>query len=347
MQPTRRLPLCMLAACTLAAACDAPDHTTAPHPLGAPTLDITTQPAQPPVLNVYSLTDISGGLPSRATDVNAHGWVVGTHTVGGAQHGFVRHADGTIEDVPPWTGDVSTVVTGINDANVIVGTSTAANGDTHAWRRVPGQAMEKLFDFYCGGRAHANAIDDEGEIAGACAGVPEVWLSVVANGFPNAEVTGDLYDIASRTAVGTLDEPVSATAALVWATHNYSTLDMPYGTVHARVNGVNGSLVMVGGYTVGTTERGFWAASGTTHPLPHVVYGVSGPGRMVGWYAGIPSAAYTIAPNGFGVETPLPPNTVDRVAVRVNKCGTIVGHYFPFGLQGGARAAMWTKPVCD
>ena len=347
MQPTRRLPLCMLAACALAAACDAPDRTTAPRPLGAPTLDITTQPAQPPVLNVYSLTDISAGLPSRATDVNAHGWVVGTHTVGGAQHGFVRHPDGTIEDVPPRPGDVSTVVNGINDANVIVGTSTAPNGYTTAWRRVPGQAMETLFNFYCGNGTRANAIDDQGEIAGTCAGMPAVWFAAVADGFPNAVVTGDLYDIASHTAVGTINEPVSTTAALVWAKPDSSTLDMPYGTVHARVNGVNGSLVMVGGYTVGTTERGFWAANGTTHPLPHVVYGVSGPGRMVGWYVGIPAVAYTIAPNGFGLETPLPPTNRDRVAVRVNKCGTIVGHYFPSGLSAGAHAAMWTKPICD
>jgi hypothetical protein len=141
---------------------------------------------------------------------------------------------------------------------------------------------------------------------------------------------------------------VSTTAALVWAGHSYSTLDMPYGTVHARVTGINGSRVMVGGYTVGTTERGFRAANGTTHALPHVVYGVSGAGRMVGWYVGLPSVAYTIAPNALvTVETPLPPSNVDRVAVRVNRCGSIVGHYFPSGLEGGARAALWTKPICD
>jgi hypothetical protein len=346
MQPTCRT--AALVAWVLTAACDGPDRVTAaPPPAARPSRDVTVGPAQPPVNNVYTLTDISGGLASRATDVNNDGWVVGAHTIAGAEHGFVRHPDGTVEDIPPLPGDVGTVVTGINDANQIVGTSTAPNGSTRAWHRDPGQPVGALFDGFCGGAIHANAIDDAGEIAGGCAGTPVVWFGIPQNTWRPTGITGDFYDIGGHTPVGTMNEPVSTTAALAFGPSGATTLDMPYATVKARINGVNGARTMVGAYTVGTTERGFWATFDATHPLPHAVYGISGPGRMVGWYVSIPSVAYTIAPNGIAVETPLPPANRDRAALRVNRCGTIVGHYFPAGLQGGARAAMWTKPVCD
>jgi len=319
----------IFAACGAIVACDAPDRATAPRPSGAPTAtasrDIVTGPSQPPTYTGYTLTDVSGGLASRAPD-------------------------GTIEDIAPLTGDVGNVVTGINDDDVIVGTSTASNGSTHAWRRVPGQAMEKLLNLFCHGSMHANAIDDAGEIVGACGGSPMVWLAAPQNTWSSAESvdrTGELYDIAAHTPVGTLDEGPNTSVGALWGDPGLIALAMPSGTVRARINGINASLVMVGAYTVGTTERGFRATLAQTVPLPHAVYGINGQGRMVGWYVGIPAVAYTIAPNGFGFETPLPPANRDRVAVRVNKCGSIVGHYFPFGLQGGARAALWTKPQCD
>src|SRR5205085_10205242 len=90
-----------LAACVALAACDVADHTTAPRaPNGPASLDLVGPPP-PPVYIGYSLTDISAGLTSRATDINNQGWVVGTHTIAGSPHGFVRHPDGSIEDIPP------------------------------------------------------------------------------------------------------------------------------------------------------------------------------------------------------------------------------------------------------
>ena len=345
-----RASILLVAACLTTAACDAPDRTTAPlAPNASARRDIVTGPSQPPTYLGYTLTDISGGLASRATDINTHGWIVGTHTIAGAPHGFVRAPDGTIEDIAPLGGDVGNVVTAINNDNVIVGTSTASNGSTRAWRRVPGQAIEPLLNFYCNGSMHANAIDDAGEIVGACAGSPMVWLAVPQNTWSPAYTagrTGDLYDIAAHTPVGTLDEPLSTSDAVLWGDPGLIALAMPNGTVHARITGINGSQVMVGAYTVGTTERGFRATLAQTIPLPHALYGISSQGRSVGWYTGFPAVAFTIAPNGF-TETPLPPTNVDRVAVRVNRCGAIVGHYFPFGLAAGARAALWTKPQCD
>ena len=338
----------LLVACVLTAACDGPDRVTAaPPPAARPSRDLVVGPVRPPVNDVYSLTDISGGLPSRATDVNDAGWVVGAHSIAGAEHGFVRHPDGTVEDIPPLPGDVGNVVTGINEANQIVGTSTAPNGNTRAWYRSPGWPAAALFDGFCGGSIHANAIDDAGEIVGGCADSPVVWFGNPQNTWRPSAITGDFYDIAAHTPVGTAHEPVSTTAALAFGPNGATTLDMPYATVKARINGINRSRTMVGAYSVGTAEHGFWATFDVTHPLPHAVYGVSDAGRMVGWYAAIPSVAFTIAPNGITVETPLPPVDRDRVAVRLNRCGTIVGHYFPSGLSGGARAAMWTKPTCD
>jgi probable HAF family extracellular repeat protein len=361
MQHTRRhhLPkLLTLAACALVTACDATDTTpalTGPRP-GVASADVAVPP--PIVSTGYTLTDISAGLESSASDINDGGTVVGRHTVGGSAHGFVRHADGTIEDLPPLPGDVSNVATGINNANQIVGTSTASSGKTHAWRRLPGHAMERLTDGDCAGAAHANAIDDAGEIVGGCdftqaewhVDSPDLW-HVTAGG-------GDLYDVAAHTMVGMLLGPVTDFSALMWDANGPAVLTMPPGTVQSKVNGINGSRLMVGDYAVGgypsptsgftiVARGGFYGTRGAIHTLPHAAYGISGKGRIVGWYVSIPAVAYTIAPNGFVVETALPPANRDRAAVRVNKCGTIVGHYFPAGLQAGARAAMWTKPVCD
>ena len=343
----------VLAVCMLTAACDSLDRSpalTGPRPApGAPTATVGVP--TPIGYAGYTLTDISAGLESRALDINSHGWVVGTHTVSGSEHGFVRHADGTIEDVPPLPGDVSNVVTGISNMNEIAGTSTAPNGDTHAWRRIAGLAMDRLSDSICNRSAHANAIDDDGEIAGGCAGVPFVWHVRPRSGWWQGVEHGDLYDIAAFTPVGTIQVFEQNTGAVAFPTSGKTILDMPAGTTDARVNSINvspGSTLMAGGYTVGVggVERGFWATFGATHLLSHVVYGINAAGRMVGWYPSIPAVAYTIAPNGFG-ETPLPPTNVDRTAVRVNYCGTIVGAYFPSGRLGGARAAMWTKQSCD
>jgi probable HAF family extracellular repeat protein len=250
---------------------------------------------------------------------------------------------------------VSTVATGINDSNQVVGTSTASDGSTHAWRLLPGHAVERLADAGCAGTAHANAIDDAGEIAGGCNAAPTEWHADSPDRWRATSGGGDLLDVAAHTMVGLLYGPVTDFGALVWDAHGPATLAMPRGTVQSEVNGINGSLVMVGDYAVGgytssgftiVARGGFWATRTATHPLPHAVYGISGTGRMVGWYVSIPAVAYTIAPNAL-VETPLPPTSVDRAAVRVNHCGSIVGWYFPLGPQGGPRAALWTKPTCD
>ena len=361
-----RTPSLLLLAVCVTAACDAPDRTIAPNGPDAPNAtsgrDLVVGPGQPPVLNVYSLVDISGGLPGRATDVNDSGWVVGTHTVSGGDHGFVRHADGTIEDLPPLSGDVSNVATGINNAYQIVGTSTASNGTTHAWRRLPGHALERLGDADCAGAAHANAIDDVGEIVGGCDFTPAEWHADSSTHWRDKWNAGDLFDAAAHVVVGLVSGPGTDFDNVLWDYAEPLSLPMPHGTVHSRVNGVNDSHEMVGEYEVGhespsggstiTSSGGFFFTHTVTHPIPHAAYGVSTKSRIVGWYVSIPAVAYTIAPNGISplgiaTETALPPSGVNRVAVRVNACGTIVGHYFPSGLSGGARAAMWRKPVCD
>jgi probable HAF family extracellular repeat protein len=352
-----RTPLGALAACLALAACDATDGTTAPNapPNAAPNADVGV--VQPPTYLGYALTDISGGLPSAATDINAHGWIVGYHVTANGQHGFVRHADGTVEDLPPLPGGVSNVVTWIDDADEIVGTSTAADGTSHAWYRAPGGAVQRLREAtWCVGTSHANAIDDAGEIAGGCGGGMAVWSGASQMPWAPTGGWGDLNDIANGTPVGTEVVSSSTSIAYAWRTVDGNNFpDTPWGASRAWISAISGSLHMVGGYELNGVDHGFVASFATVNGLmttptlllPHPVYGVSGAGRLVGWYGAIHPSAYTIAPGISFAETPLPPTTLDRAAVKVNRCGSIVGDYFPLGIPAGPRAALWTKPQCD
>src|SRR5205823_13121291 len=130
-------------------------------------------------------------------------------------------------------------------ANEIVGTSTAADGTTHAWVRLPGQAMTRLHDADCFGSAHANAIDAAHEIAGACEDSPSVWSATaphqaswsVIGGF------GDLFDIAAGMPVGSLVKSSTTDIAFAWRpTNGFSSIPTPAGTTHAWASSINGSL---------------------------------------------------------------------------------------------------------
>lgn len=340
----------LLAACVLTAACDGPDRVTAtpaPRAPNAPSADVSL----PPPIGIapgYVLTDISGGVRSSATDIDVHGWVVGSRGAAGHEHGFIRHADGTVEDIPPLPGDVSTVATGINDDGQVVGTSTAPNGSTRAWFKAPLDAIRVLWDAQCNGDTDANAIDNEGAIAGRCAHMPTYWPTY--HDFPSVvyNAPGSTTDVGGIEPVGYVVQPNGTRVAIADGHYGVVFPPMPSGTTSSWITGTNGSHAIVGGYTIGGVDRGFFAPSlgSAVQRLLHVAYGISGQGRMVGWYVSIPAVAYTIAPNEIA-ETPLPPTNLDRAAVRVNHCGSIVGWYFPSGLQGGPRAALWKKPTCD
>ena len=340
------MPYAVSAAMLITACGGGPDRVTSVTPRPSPSRDVGL--SQPPTYIGYVLSDISGGARSLATDINEHGWVVGSHDVGGRQHGFIRHADGTVEDIPPLSGDVSNVVTGINDLEQVVGTSTAPDGTMRAWFRAPFDDVKPLWSSWCNGAARANAIDNGGTIAGSCGGQPTYWPTF--HDFPQTVINmaGALTDAVGIEPVGYVVHLDGTRSALAYGQHGSVFPIMPSGTTSSWINGTNGSHSIVGGYTLGGVDHGFFATSfgGAIQTLPHVAYGISGQGRIVGWSTGFPAAAYTIAPNAF-VETPLPPTSLDRVAVRVNRCGSIVGHYFPFGVQGGPRAALWTKTNCD
>ena len=338
-----------LGACVLLAACGAAEHTTAPNALGGrASRDLVVGPAQPPTYTGYTLTDISAGLPSSAVDINESGTIVGRHTLGGLDHGFIRHADGTLEDLPPLPGDLSNVASGVNASDVVVGSSTAANGTSHAWRKAPGGPMTPLGGL-CTTGSHANAIGAAGEIVGDCSSQMAVWTSPQGPPLLRTLLFGTLHDVENGVAAGDETSPDGSRWAAVWDGHHVSPVVLPTGTTTSSWStGVASAQQVVGAYTDATGDHGFVATlGGTTRLLPHPVEAMTALGRIVGWYVSIPAVAYTIAPNGLGVEVPLPPTTRDRVALRANRCGAIVGHYFPSGLQNGARAALWTKPGCD
>lgn len=344
----RTFTLCCVA--LAAVACDASDRTTAPRAPGAPSADISVGPTQPLGSTGYTLTDISGGLASSALDINASGTIVGRHTVNGAEHGFVRHADGTVQDLPPLPGDASNVASGVNASDVVVGSSTSADGHSHAWRKAPGGPMTRLYDAPCGSRSHANAIDAAGEIVGDCNTIEAVWTTPTDDPLLGSPVLfGTMLDVGHGLAVGYAAAPGDdKKEAVAWdGEHAHTILTLPAGTTSTWFTGAVSAQEVVGGYTDASGDHGFVTILGATpRLLPHPVQAMTALGRIVGWYVSIPAVAYTIAPNG-SFEVPLPPTNRDRVAFRANRCGAIVGHYFPYGLQGGPRAALWSKPTCD
>ncbi|AHG88775.1 extracellular repeat protein, HAF family [Gemmatirosa kalamazoonensis] len=350
---------CTIIVVVLIAACGDPDRVTAvpgrpAERLTAPTRPDTTAlsasavdvPAPPSYVG-YVLTDISRRIASTATDINTAGLVVGAYATAAGQHGFVRHTDGTFEDLPPLAGDTGTVATGINDAGVVVGYSTRRNGHTTAWIRHPGLAPRALSEpEFCAGSSRADAIDYLGEIVGSCGRDAVIWPTETAFAWPLGGVHGEALDVYFHTVVGYgLLGSGSTTTAIVWRGAP-TTFNLPPGSTDSKATGINAGGAIVGLFTQNGAQRGFVSSLTSGRVLPHPAYGISDYGRVVGWYVSLPAAAYTIAP-GAVTETPLPPTTLGRVAVKVNRCGAIVGHYFPLGLQGGPRAALWTKPTCD
>src|SRR5262245_6916641 len=64
--------------------------------------------------------DVPGSTGTFPLDINAGGDVVGSTTIAGLTHGFLRTADGTITTVD-YPGALATFASGINPDGVIVG----------------------------------------------------------------------------------------------------------------------------------------------------------------------------------------------------------------------------------
>jgi hypothetical protein len=350
--------LTLFAALVAMTACVAPDRGTAPAPgaaegTHADTIAIAAAaaPSGPSAVDVapisdvgYTLTDISHGLSSRATSINDSGVVVGTYVTGVGQHAFLRRVDGTLQDIPPLPGDVSNVASDVDLAGDVVGTSVGRDGSPHAWIRRHGQAIQQLRTVSCHGASRADALDATGRIVGSCDGRPAEWVNFGFGPLPAPGARGELLAVQSPIVAGYV--VTSGDTVAMGARPSPFFLDMPAGTTVSAITDVNASGVMVGRFTRHGVEQGFVSTPTSGRTLPHPAYGLSDRGRIVGWYVSLPSVAYTIAP-GTTAETPLPPASAYRVAVRVNHCGSIVGHYFPSGLQGGPRAAVWSKGICD
>jgi probable HAF family extracellular repeat protein len=171
---------------------------------------------------------------STANAVNIREMVVGmscTVSGFGADHAFLWTSESGMIDLGTLGGSRS-VASGINDAGLVVGTSTVSDGHSHAflWSRLLG--MEDLGTLG-GGSSQANAINDRGAVTGSST-LPDgtthafVWtpdagmidLGVLAGG---AESSG--ADINSRGEVVGASDDASSTGsrAVYWPAPTPST----------------------------------------------------------------------------------------------------------------------------
>jgi probable HAF family extracellular repeat protein len=123
----------------------------------------------------YQLLPGLGGVASICRDMNAEGWIVGhSQLASGAYRAVVWNPQGEIVDLGPLPGASQTFGLSINDAGMVVGTTTA---NTNAILHRPGLGWQVLPDF--GFKAVAYDINAAGWILGWADRAPFETVPVV------------------------------------------------------------------------------------------------------------------------------------------------------------------------
>ncbi len=159
------------------------------------------------------LGTLTGGAYSAATGINNAGEIVGysqTTLTAGPEHAFIDDAlvaagNPSLVDLGTLSGNISdsSRAYAINNSSVVVGDSTAANGQTHAFydaRSGNAGTMVDLGEFPGGNFSSARAINDAGTIVGVAAtsvGLDHAFESVNHGALIDlGTLPGDHYSIA-------------------------------------------------------------------------------------------------------------------------------------------------------
>lgn len=120
--------------------------------------------------------------PSQATAINSAGSVAGFFGSGDSARGFLANAGG-LQTLAPLPGDQSSDALAINDGDQVIGTSTAANGLTHAVVWSAG-SVTNLGVLPGGDHSQAYGINHAGQIVGSSGSVDGLhgFLWTAANG---------------------------------------------------------------------------------------------------------------------------------------------------------------------
>jgi len=266
-------------------------------------------------------------------------------------------------------GGRSSRATGINDEGVIVGTSENAFGQTHAFKRTPGEVMRDLGALNSG-RSEAKAVNSTGVVVGT-SGFVNPDGSVVNHAVRwNADNTiTDLGTVTGASAsanainddgtiVGTLTFNDLDTRAFVWSPANPTLTQLPgIGTPYTAASGINNGGQIVGTaivdaipnvqavlWTPGSAPGSYVAASLGTGSGVSGAAGINDFGVVVGHWSTAFGARQQAARWSAGAHqvTLLPAGALGSFATAVNDAGTIVGTSVTVvGGTGGTQAWRW------
>lgn len=284
--------------------------------------------------------DLGAGDNSEAGGVNAHGQIVGTRTVGGAQRAFLWQ-NGTITDLGLLPGMTYSQASDINDAGQVVGFSglgtveSATSQLAFTWSAAGGlQPLSTLG----GSVTYAHAISETGDIAGGSSGHGAIWRAGIITDIQasgawdvnrHLEVAGWHDSRASRwTLSGGLED-------LVFAGGTSTGLGNALGINDA------GQIVGWRRLTGGSPREAFLYSSSSSSVnllgqlgLEGIAWAINNKGQVVGSATMSTQTAAFLwteldGPTLFGVA----PGT-DAVALSVNESGWVVGFR-------ANRATLW------
>jgi probable HAF family extracellular repeat protein len=191
-----------------------------------------------PTTGMIALTILPGSINGMAFDINDAGTIVGeSHAeLLGINHAVLWTPSNAVMDLGTLGGRVSSA-NGINSSGQVVGWSMVANGDHHAfiWMQSTGMVNLNTWGTPCAGESEAEAIDDAGQVVGACDGRPVIWMpgqGMRELGTPDGQSAGRANDINSEgqvvghhaftvAALWVVDQTAEAAIVLSTLTHTY------------------------------------------------------------------------------------------------------------------------------
>jgi hypothetical protein len=215
-------------------------------------------------------------LGSFAFSINNRDDIAGTFTdSGGVQHGYVRHADGTLTQID-YPGASSTQAYGVNDWEMVIGVYADAQNNPHAFLRRGGHYLNADLPGAPSATTTPLSINDLGEIVGEYITTPSTngfgYLQQFTGSFTLTTAPGSVPEGTFFISINNWQQILGAFADSAGVQHNflkagsvYQPFDLParFAASFVSAQTVNDSDSIVGYYLdASSVAHGFVASRG-------------------------------------------------------------------------------------